>query len=424
MVDEESPPSSGSYASLFRQYIGRSVHMAQEQVAQSRSGLSDEERDQALHVFQFALDVPELWPETCNLLLALAPKLEQAGFRRDFVPFLEDGIAACQEKEDWATQAELECHQAMVLLAMGQMQDVRTLLTSSAQHAAAANDPQRQAAALNRQAFVERLQQHDVQAAALVAEARTLLTPGDSEWAYSNFVLGCLALDRSDWPAAQEYFQQSLEGWQRHDNQVMSARNLVNLGLVLRNSGQHEHAIAVFTSAIDLMTEIGDTANAAAARMNLGNVYLNLQRFPEAQEQYEQAEHVFRMTLDHLRLGKATLNLALIAMNQQQWEQARVKFAAALDLYHSLGDRRGAANALDGIAECYLVEARDIEAEQAASSALAELDGMEDHPGNAALLAHIRQHLHAARAGLKRLNSMANGVLAQDLGAGSPNGSG
>lgn len=399
MVDGDAAASSDSYASLFRHYIQRSVQMAYEQVTQSQAGLSDDERNQALHVFQFALNVPDLWPETCKLLLALAPKLEQAGFRRDFAPFLEDGIAACQEKQDWAAQAELECHQAMLLLAMGQMQPARALLTRSAQHAAAAHDPVRQAAALNRQAFVEQLQQHDACAAELVAEAEALITPTDREWAYSCFVRGCLALNRRDWAAAREYFQQALEDWQRCDDPVMSARGLVNLGMVLRNIQQPAQAITAFTSAIDLMTQVGDTANIAAARMNLGNAYLDLQRLLEAQEQYEQAEHFFRLTLDHLRLGKVTLNLGIITMKQQRWQQARTRFAAAVDLYHDLGDRRGAANALDGIAECYLAEGRRADAEQTASAALAELAGIEDHPGNAALLAHIRRHLDAARAG-------------------------
>ena len=67
-----------AYAALFRQYIQRSAQATLAAVQSSGPTLPVEQREQSLHALDFALELPEAWNEARDLLLGLAPKLDQA----------------------------------------------------------------------------------------------------------------------------------------------------------------------------------------------------------------------------------------------------------------------------------------------------------------------------------------------------------
>ena len=87
------------YGVVFREYVRRSVRRALADARAAEAGLPAEQREQALQTLTFALDATDAWPEARDLLVALAPKLEQAGWREEVVPFLLRGIEVSQI--DW-----------------------------------------------------------------------------------------------------------------------------------------------------------------------------------------------------------------------------------------------------------------------------------------------------------------------------------
>jgi tetratricopeptide (TPR) repeat protein len=398
-MDVARPPEP-PYAALFREYIQRGAQATLTAVRSAGPALPVEQREQSLHTLEFALDLPEAWPEARELLLALAPRLEQAGFRQGYLPFLRRGIEQCRAAGDLAGQAEMELHLGLLLLVMGSMEEARGLFMGSAQRFQAVGDQHKEARALNRWAYIDRLQQRPESAERLVAQAMGLVGPEDTEATYGQFVLGCLAIDRHDWPQALSYLRQALDEWQRHGEPGMVARSLTNLGSAQRGAGEHQEAIASFHQAITLMRELGDIANEAATRMNLGNVYRELGQLDQALAQYRQAEQVFRQTEDHLRLSRVHLNTGQVYKTTGQWQQAHAAFSAAIDFYRMLGDRRGAANALDALAEVHLLQGEYGAALPVLEQAQAEMAGLEGRPGYASLFADIEQHLAEARQGL------------------------
>lgn len=398
-VAPQPGPAEGPYPDLFRRYVQRGAQAALADVAAAGPALPAEQREQGLHTLDFALGLPEAWPQARDLLIALAPRLEQAGLRQDSIPRLQRGIAQCQAGGDLAGQAQLELHLGLVHLALGRLDAARDLFAASADHCQAAGDRHGQARALNRWAYVDRLQQRLESAAQRVGEAMRLATPDESEHTYGRFVLGGLALDHGDWPAALAHFQEALAGWRRHGDPLMAARSLTNLGAALRGAGRPDEAIARYQEALPLLAALGDTANEATTRMNLGNVYWQQGQPQQALAQYVQAEAALRQADDHLRLAKVNLNLGLVLRDLGQWPRAEQAIAAAIELYRSLGDRRGAANALDALAEVYLDQGRADAALPLLRQALAELEGLEGRPGYASLLAEIERDLAQARQG-------------------------
>ncbi len=403
-LDPSPGQPDGPYAALFREYIQRGAQATLAAVQNAGPALPAEQREQSLHTLEFALDLPEAWPDARDLLLALAPKLDQAGMRQDAVPFLQRAIEQCQAAGDLAGQAGMELQLGLLTFVMGRMEEARSLFTASAHRFQALGDRHNEARALNRWAYVDRLQQQTDSAGRLVQEALNLVGQDDTEATYSQFVLGCLALDRRDWDQALRHLQQALDGWRRHGDPVMAARSLTNLGSAQRGDGQIDQAIASFTQAIALMGELGDPVNEAATRINLGNAYWALSQPQTALEQYLLAEPVFRQTQDNLRLARVNTTIGIVSTQLGQWQRAQAALETAIDLNHMLGDRRSTANALDALGEVYLGQGQPAAALAVLEQALDELADLQDKPDFAARFSdvydHIIGHLEEARRGV------------------------
>lgn len=394
------PIPDTDYAALFRTYIQRSVQFALADARATGPALPVDERDQALHTLQYALATASAWEDARELLKVIAPKLEQAGYREGFIPYLQQGIAQCAANGELAHQAELEQHLGSLLMVMARMEDARRAFMDSAQHAAAAGDAHGEAAALNRWAYLDYLQQRYADAEERLTAAGRLTDAGDSEVCYTAFVRGMMAMAQRDWNAAETHLRAALAGWQRHGDPVRIARSLTNLANALRGAGQVVEALELYQQAIAQMHNLGDTANEAATRMNLGNAYNELGQPQQALVHYRLAEPVFRLTRDHLRLARVQLNMGIAQSRLAEWDQAQELLTSAVEFYRKLGDARGTANALDALAEVLLAQGQWAAALAATEQAWQELGNQRTQPGLAPLLADIEKHRAAARQGL------------------------
>lgn len=397
-VDQARSHNDRLYAGVFRQYVHRKTQVTLESLRIYSAVLPTEDVNDILRTLEFALGLPEAWPQTRELLILLAPKLEQAGFLRDFVPFLQRGIEQCEANGDTATQGELELLLGLFLIVMGRMPGARHLFQICASRFQDLGDRHNQARALNRWAYVERLQNQADNAASLVDKAMSLVSADDTETTYGQFVLGCLAMDRHDWSEALVYLRQALTGWQMHDDPVMIARSYTNLGSALRGAGKHDEAASSYSHAIGLMVKLGDMANVAATRMNLGNVYREQGRMELALEQYNEAEQFFRRTEDHLRLSRLNLNIGLVYIEKSQLQLAERALSAAIDSFQLLGDPRALANAMDALAVVYLLQDLPEMALSILEQAKTELHGLENRPGVVPLISDIEGHISQAKA--------------------------
>jgi tetratricopeptide (TPR) repeat protein len=294
----------------------------------------------------------------------------------------------------------MEFHLGVLLIAMGRIEEARSYFMASTLRFQTVGDRHGQAQALNRWAYLDRLQQQSGSALSLAERALSLVTTEDPEAFYGQFVLGCLAIDRHDWSQALILLSQALAGWRSYGDPVMVARGLTNLGTALRGAGQPDQAIDHYLHAIDMMVSLGDTSNEAVTRMNLGNVYLDQGQLELAMAQYHQAEQVFRKTEDYLRLSRVNLNMGLVHKRNGQWQLAHSTLGAAIDIFRLLGDHRATANAMDALAEVHLMQGQFSAALAVLEQALTEVNGLEGHPGYAPLLTDIDQHLAEARRGI------------------------
>ena len=120
------------YGVVFREYVRRSVRRALADARAAEAGLPAEQREQALQTLTFALDAIDAWPEARDLLVAIAPKLDQAGWREEVIPYLLRGIEVSELTGDDVGLAELRLQLAMVHMVMGKLDDAYGELIASA----------------------------------------------------------------------------------------------------------------------------------------------------------------------------------------------------------------------------------------------------------------------------------------------------
>ena len=389
-----APASTPDYAALFQDHIGRSIARCMAAVTARDKLPAMRDREQALLTLSYALKLEQTWPAARDLLLALAPNMERAGHRDDWMPYLEEGIEASRRLGDARAEAELGWHLGVILERRSHYAAARDQFAASAARFAALADRRGQARALNRMAFVACLQREAEEANRLAAVTAELLPEDDSERGYCDFVWGHVALDTGDWQAAHDHFSQALARWRAGDDRRMIAWGLSNLGIALRRLHNPDGARACFQEAIGLFAQVEDPVHEATARMNLGNVYLTTGDPQAALEHYLAAEPVYQLVQGTLRLATVYLNIGMAYRRLQQWSDAQRTLQASIALFEQLHLPASVANVTDELALTYQDQGMMAQAIAEFEQALAWLPA---GPVYAAQRQTIEDHLQAAR---------------------------
>jgi tetratricopeptide (TPR) repeat protein len=338
-------------AAQFVANIMRSVQAALTRVQRDETPtLTELTRARALHVLTFALKLPAAWSLTCQLMLALAPKLEQAGYREEWLPYLQRAMHLSEQRQDQAMSAEFlfllgHLHRLRGEFALAQQQ-----LTQSVALFEALRNDYGQARALNQLAYLAWLQHRDSEAETLANAALALLAPEDAERATSLSALGMAAINQGHWQEAEQYHRTALELRTRHNLQRERAWSLQNLGYSLRGQGDFAGALACYEEAMAKLEELGDRANWAIVRMNMGIVY-SLQKEPQrALATYAEAEQVFRQIGDQWYVAKVLVNQGIDYMGLREWTKAEWVLRHSANLFEQIGELSEHLNALDGVA--------------------------------------------------------------------------
>ncbi len=384
------------YPLAFRSYIIKSVQFSLSRVRMADNILARNDREQALHALSYALKLPEAWPDARDLLLAMAPKMEQLGFLDEWLPYLEYGLRQSQLQGDCDAEAELHFQLGLFYQLRGDYAKAHASFEAAAAQHKTLSPTRNLARALNKLAYVARHQRRFDEAASLINQALELLSEEDAERAYSYLVFGTIELDKHNWQQAADLFQQSLELWQKEKDHRMMAWSLTNLGAALRPLQRDKEAIAAYEQAISLLKKIHDPVHLAGAQMNLGNVYLTQREARGALEFYRPAEVIFRQTGDTYRLALVYLNMGMAYRQLEAWEKAENAYRASIKQWGKLGNIAGLVNVLDGLGLLYLNRRQPQEAKKIFRQALTRLAEIADDPAYEYLLDMLEGHLQKA----------------------------
>jgi tetratricopeptide (TPR) repeat protein len=389
-----SPLPANHYRAVFKRHIVKQTQIVLARVQKQATPLLPLSiLEQALLILDYSLHLPEAWPNTRKLLLTMVSKLEQAGYRDEWMPYLEQGIRLSQQLDDGEAQAELHLQLGILYQLRSKYEEARLHFEESAKGYESINASFNKARALNRLAYVARMQRRFEEAISLVETVHLSLTEADEERAFGYYVLGLVTLDQRNWQQAVNYSRQAYELWQPANNWRMIGRSLLCRGVALQELKQYSEAINVDEQAITLFERSRDTFFKAIAQMNLGIVYKNLEQPQRALALYLSAERIFRQVQDQYHLGLVTHNMGLSYRKLGQWAKAKAAYQQSIELKQKLGNIALLVDDMDGLALVYLAEGNLEKARSIFQEAMIRLTQIEDDAWYDYLFEMVSKHL-------------------------------
>ena len=390
-----------TYEDLFIEYVIGGVRASLAQVQAHEYVVPDAVREQAWHVLSFALDVDAAWEVTKELLLELAPKMEQGGLRETWIPYLERAIQVSQLIKDGSAESEFGYQIGLLYRLQSKHEIAREWFSYSLTTMSGNRCKFIQARIFNQLAYVE-LQNGNADSGIEYAnKALSILDDQHVEKAMSLSVLGLATGERSQWQQAEQLHRQALCIRENSGDRRQIAWSLQNLAITLQRQKQFDDAIMTYQRALDILIEIHDYVNQAIVVMNLGLTYYYQGNAQAAIDKYELAEKVFIKCGDFLNQARLYVNWGLACLDLDLAEHAEHKFAKAVNLFAQVGNNGLRLNAIDGLALAYLAQHKYYRAQNVLLKGIEDLVLSREVPNYEYLWQAMHNHLQRAQGGLK-----------------------
>ena len=135
-----------------------------------------------------------------------------------------------------------------------------------------------------------------------------------------------------DFLSAMELCQQLANLLPGMENEGLQAKFLHLRGIIHRDRGLREQAIHDLEEALKLYKRLGDEQHTANCTIDLGVVYYQQHRFPEAVENYRRAIEILEARQDMRAAAIAHFNIGDIMLQDQQYDIAEQESQAALNV--------------------------------------------------------------------------------------------
>lgn len=392
-------PIPNPYLARFKELLVRGAAVAQARIDAEgpTASISDDARARAQNVLSYTLKEATAWPAARDLLLTMAPKMEAAGYRQEWLAYLNDGLWQSEQQGDQAALAALQFQCGSLHRLLSNHEQAHALLSASIAYCAASGETVGQARALNQLAYLA-WQQHRYEEAERFAQAALQIVDEPSlERAMSLSALGLVAYNRSRYTEAEKYHYEALLLRTDHNAHKEMAWSLQNLGLNAAEQGKYEVAVEYYTRALTLLDKVYDPAHRAIVQMNLGGTYYRQKAYSQALDILNPVEQELRRLSDELNLAKLLTIKGLCYLAQQQWALAEDAFQASTALFHRLGDLSWYLNAYDGLGISYLEREQYEQALAIFEAIVAQLPQIEGTPAHKYLTATLAKQLDQAK---------------------------
>lgn len=190
----------------------------------------------------------------------------------------------------------------------------------------------------------------------LLEEARTacLQAGRPIEAALCSRILGWMAFDRSDYPAALEIFEEALATFDREDFPAGRLKALNGIASVHSEQGRLESALALFREALDLADQQGDADQSHLLKANIGEILSRLHLYQES-EDYLRAP-LASESLSPLNRSLLLNHLARALIPQNRNDEARRILAEAIELAREGHFLQALGTALAALGAIHLAE--------------------------------------------------------------------
>jgi tetratricopeptide (TPR) repeat protein len=213
---------------------------------------------------------------------------------------------------------------------------------------------------------------------------------------------GWLAFHAGDYSRTRELGEEMLQLLSSRDDPLHRRNALTLVGSAALAQGRNDAAVAAYSEALAVCSELATSWHLATSKLNLGTAELQSGRKTEARELFEQALPIYDDLGDQHFTARVLVQLGYVALLTGQVAEATTRINRAMTIFAELGDGWAIAEGLEAIAT--------LRSEGDASSAvqlagagqrLRERIAMQPHPPDARI---NRAYLELAR---RRLTSEA-----------------
>ena len=345
---------SVQYGPVFARYLAGALRQSLEQVTAHRYTVPDDVRVQAWHILRLTLDVDALWEQTSQLLIELAPRMEMAGFRQDWIPFLEAGIGRSEVLEDRLSQASQLYYLGQLYRMMGQYNQASVYLLKSESIYLALGEENGQALVLNERAHMAFEQGKYPTTKILAKRALELFDERHSERAMSHYHLGHLAEEYFELTEARKHYKTALNIRYSHDDKRWIAGGLRNLGIIYTAEKRHDKAINSFEKAIQIHNTLSDPAREINTLISFGIVLHDTKRYDDAIACYLDAKRICEQLSSPDSLAMIYNNLGMTYKEMRRWQDAIESANFSIKLRGHTQNPFKLANAMDTLGEIYM----------------------------------------------------------------------
>jgi tetratricopeptide (TPR) repeat protein len=197
--------------------------------------------------------------------------------------------------------------------------------------------------------------------------------------------LGALATAQGDYPAAENFLQQSLSLYEELGDESGIAASLNALAVSAKDRGDYSSAQSNFERSLacwrmlpdrlaiarclHIFEELGDRNGASWSINQQGDIARAQNDMAAARGLYQRALSAFREAGDSWGSARSLTDLAYIECEQGDHFAAHAAYREALEIFAGLGHRRGIARALEGSACLALAQGQAERAVRLAASA-------------------------------------------------------
>ncbi len=301
------------------------------------------ERNNIVRAIHLALDLPTAWPVVHHLMTTFSRYMEQSGYWDVWNEKLKQAIEVAQYRADILGQANLSTLLARLLRRQsdfkGAIRCYRQAITLSRQ----VGDTFGEARACTNLGYILIDQRQWYRAEVLCCHALVLFKQINSDHglAHTENHLGFLYTQRGLWTQAESHLKRAYTIWLEMGDQhgIMNVCN--NLCRLSTDMKQLEQALVYAETAIEHAKLAGEELMIGTIYMNRGLVYHLKGDLLKAETDSRQAETIFRGYANTLGLADVQENLGAIYLDLERWSEAQWYLDTALDAWRSLKNSYG-----------------------------------------------------------------------------------
>ena len=228
-----------------------------------------------------------------------------------------------------------------------------------------------------------------------LAILRVLEKPDLPDLAQATHIQGHIALDKGNYPEADQAFQESLDLYRELDDPYWEGTLVSDLGMLAYHQRDYATARRFQEQSLAMFQDLGNNEITSQTLHRIGEIARLEGDYARAEECYETCLQNYQKLGMKLEIASNLHKLGYIAQYLGDYPKAHARFAESLLIQREVGNKQGIAECLAGLAGLAAVQGQPMRALHLYAAAQAVLDASKVPLAPADLIEWQRDHARA-----------------------------